>query len=166
MAFVRKIFVVVVVVVQLTCKCSGGDSHTSAIEILKLVSSYTWEAKIVIVLASYVVDYAQFSLVIKLYKTNSLAKLIAILKQIPENIDDISDVIKSKFETIISLVKLSIEVTKFIAKFSNLPSKYISNDAEPMAVALNQIPIAVYWITRVIVACASQITEILGISEV
>lgn len=119
-----------------------------------------------IVLASYVVDYAQFSLVTKLYTTNPLAKLIAILKQIPENIDDISDVIKSKFETIISLVKLSIEVTKYITKFSSLPSKYISNDAEPMAVALNQIPIAVYWMIRVIVACASQITEILGISEV
>ncbi|KAL1563080.1 hypothetical protein AAHA92_05584 [Salvia divinorum] len=35
-----------------------------------------------------------------------------------------------------------------------------------MAVALAQIPIAVYWITRVIVACASQITEILGITQV
>ncbi|KAH6828494.1 hypothetical protein C2S53_013742 [Perilla frutescens var. hirtella] len=150
----------------LTCNCSGRDSHASAIEILKLLANYTWEAKIVIVLASYVVDYAQFSLVAKLYTSNPLAKLIAILKQIPENIDDISDVIKSKFETIISLVKLSIEVTKFIARFSSLPSKYISSDAEPMVVALTQIPIAVYWITRVVVACASQVTEILGLSEV
>ncbi|KAH6819507.1 hypothetical protein C2S51_003110 [Perilla frutescens var. frutescens] len=150
----------------LMCKCSGGDSHKSAMEILKLLGSYTWEAKIVIVLASYAVDYAQFVLVTKLYTTNPLAKFIAILKQMPENIDDISDVTKHKFETIISLVKLSIEVTKFIAKFSILPSKYISNDAEPMVVALNQIPIAVYWITRVIVACASQVAEILGLSEV
>ncbi|KAL1534740.1 hypothetical protein AAHA92_30884 [Salvia divinorum] len=150
----------------LTCKCSGGDSHASAMEILKLLSTYTWEAKIVIVLASYVVDYAQFSLVTKLYTTNPLAKLIAILKQIPENFDDISVVIKNKFETIISLVKVSIEVTRLITTFSNLPSKYISNDAEPMVVALSHIPIAVYWITRVIVACASQIIEILGISEV
>ncbi|XP_057787941.1 protein SIEVE ELEMENT OCCLUSION B-like [Salvia miltiorrhiza] len=150
----------------LTCKCSGGDSHASAMEILKLLSTYTWEAKIVIVLASYVVDYAQFSLITKLYTTNPLARLIAVLKQIPENLDDISLVIKSKFETIIKLVKVSIEVTRLITKFSNLPSKYISNDAEPMVVALTQIPIAVYWITRVIVACAAQITEILGISEV
>ncbi|KAL1563079.1 hypothetical protein AAHA92_05583 [Salvia divinorum] len=106
----------------LTCKCSGGDSHTSAMEILKLLSSYTWEAKIVIVLASYVVDYAQFSLLTKLYTTHPLAKLIAILKQIPQNLDDISDLIRSKLDTIISLVKLSIEVTKFITKFNTLPS--------------------------------------------
>lgn len=150
----------------LTCKCSGSDSHSSAMEILKLLSSYTWEAKIVIVLASYVVDYAQFSLLTKLYTTHPLAQLIAILKQIPQNIDHLSDLIKSKLHTIVSLINLSIEVTKFITKFNTLPSKYISNDAQPMVVALAQIPIAVYWITRVVVACASQITEILGITQV
>ncbi|XP_057787942.1 protein SIEVE ELEMENT OCCLUSION B-like [Salvia miltiorrhiza] len=150
----------------LTCKCSGSDSHSSAMEILKLLSSYTWEAKIVIVLASYVVDYAQFSLLTKLYTTHPLAQLIATLKQIPQNIDHLSDLIKSKLHTIVSLINLSIEVTKFITKFNTLPSKYISNDAQPMVVALAQIPIAVYWITRVVVACASQITEILGITQV
>lgn len=125
-------------------------------EILELLANYSWEAKIVIIIASYVVEYGHcYSLVAD---SNPLAKLVASLKL--QRVDDTA--IKSKFETIISLVRVSIEVTRFITKFSCFPSKYISSDAEPMVFASNQIPIAVYWMTRVVVACASQHSEILG----
>ncbi|XP_057812419.1 protein SIEVE ELEMENT OCCLUSION B-like [Salvia miltiorrhiza] len=150
----------------LNCKCSGGDGHASALEILQLLEHYKWEAKIVIILASFVVEYGQYNLVARLYKSDPLAKLVAMLKQIPDESDEIFASMKSKFETIINLVKVSIEVTRFIAKFGCFPSKYISNDAEPMVMASNQIPIAVYWMTRVVVACASEYAEIVGKSEV
>ncbi|KAH6801685.1 hypothetical protein C2S51_033131, partial [Perilla frutescens var. frutescens] len=136
---------------ELNCKCLGGDSSLRAMEILKLLANYTWEAKIVIVLASFVVKNDQFSLVVtKSDKSNPLD----------------SDVKKSKLEAIISLMKASVEVTRFIAKFSNLPSNYISNDAEPVVTSFHQIPLAVYWITRVVVVCASHVAEILGQSEI
>ncbi|KAH6761498.1 hypothetical protein C2S52_018931 [Perilla frutescens var. hirtella] len=133
-------------------------------EIMKLLSCYTWEAKIAIVLASFVVEYSQYRLVSLLCNDNPFAKLVGIMKHKREDVEEINYV--TKFEKIISLVKVSIEVTKFISKFSCLPSKYISNKAEPMVAASSQIPIAVYWITRVVVACASEFTQIfLGQSQ-
>lgn len=119
-----------------------------------------------IVLASFVVQYAEYDLVLKLNRNNSLAKIIAMLKQIPEDTGDLSVEIKSKIETIINLVNVSIEVTRLISKFGNLPSKYISSDAQPYAKALDFVPIAVYWMTRTIVACAAEFTGIFGYGEV
>lgn len=132
------------------CKCSEEDhSHASTMKILRRLANYTWEAKLVIVLASFVVKSSQFSLVItNLDKSNPL----------------ISFVKKSKFEMIIGLVKAAIEMAKCIAEFRKMPSKYMSNDAEPMQDASAQTPFAAYWITRVIIVCASQLTEILGLS--
>ncbi|KAH6819967.1 hypothetical protein C2S53_018126 [Perilla frutescens var. hirtella] len=150
---------------ELSCKCTGGgDSHASAIEILNVLSSYTWDAKAVIALASFSVNYGQFWLVANLFTSDPLAKSVAVLKQLPEIIDH-SDVMKSRFETINSLVKVSLELTRCIAEIRRLPSKYISVEAEPMIVASSHVPFAVYWIVRSLIACASQVTEILGLSQ-
>lgn len=134
----------------------GGDNHASAIEILTILSSYTWDAKAVIALAAFSVNYGQFWLVGNLFTTDPLARSVAVLKQLPEIIDH-SDVMRSRFETINTLVKVSLELTRCIAEFRRLPSKYISDDAEPMVVAASHVPFAVYWIVRSLIACASQI---------
>lgn len=150
---------------ELSCKCvGGGDNHASAIEILTTLSSYAWDAKAVIALAAFSVNYGQFWLVGNLYTTDPLARSVAVLKQLPEIIDH-SDVMRSRFETINNLVKVSLELTRCIAEFRRLPSKYISNDAEAMVVAASHVPFAVYWIVRSLIACSSQVTEILGLSH-
>ncbi|KAK6153253.1 hypothetical protein DH2020_012892 [Rehmannia glutinosa] len=149
---------------ELSCKCSGGDGHAFTMEILNMLSTYTWDAKAVIALASFSVNYGQFWLVATLFTTDELAKSVAILKQLPDIIE-LSDVMKSRFETINNLVKVSLELTRCIAEFRRLPSKYIADDAELMQTAMTHIPIAVYWIVRSLVACASQVTEILGLTD-
>lgn len=132
-------------------------------EILKLVSSYEWETKMAIVLASYVIHYAEFSLVTQLSASNEIAKSIAILKQIPENYNDIVTVeIKSKCN---ELMKASIEVAILIAEINSLPSQYISDDEEPKAAALSEIPTAVYWMTTAAVACSSIVSGPPKLSE-
>ncbi|KAI3464169.1 hypothetical protein Pfo_020896 [Paulownia fortunei] len=149
---------------ELSCNCSGGDGHASAMEILNILSSYTWDAKAVIALASFSANYGQFWLVATLFTTDELAKSVGLLKQLPDIIE-LSDVMKARFDTINNLVKVSLELTRCIAEFRRLPSKYISDDAEPMTIAMTHIPIAVYWIIRSLVSCASQVTEILGLSN-
>lgn len=150
---------------QLSCKCiGGGDNHASAIEILSILSTYTWEAKAVVALASFSANYGQFWLVANHFTTEPLAKSLAVLKQLPEIMDH-SDRMKSRFETINGLIKASLELTTCIAQFRRLPSKYISGEAEPMMVATGHVPVAVYWIVRSLIACASQVTEILGLSQ-
>lgn len=132
--------------------------------ILESLSSYAWDAKAVIALASFSVNYGQFWLVANLFPTDPLAKSVALLKQLPDIIEQ-SSVMKARFDAINNLVKVSLEVTRSIFEFNRLPSKYISQDSEPMAIALTHIPVAVYWIVRSLVACASQVTEILGLSH-
>ncbi|KAL8057304.1 hypothetical protein ABFX02_04G176100 [Erythranthe guttata] len=154
---------------ELSCKCSGGgggDGHASSIEILNSLSSYTWDAKAAIALASFSVNYAQFWLVANRFTTDPLAKSVALLKQLPDIINLSDHVLKSRFDTISNLVKDLLELTTCIAKFNRLmPSKYISEDVEPMAVAIAHFPVAVYWIVRILVACASQVTEIIGLNR-
>lgn len=143
------------------CKCSGGDGHATALEILQLLTNYSWEAKIVIILASFAVEYAQYHLIKT--NSNSLAKIVATLKQIPDcdDIGDDGDDIKSKLETIIRLLEFSMDMTRLIAKFGCLPPKHISLDVHHMSLAINHLPTAVYWITRLLVACASDFTRII-----
>lgn len=133
-------------------------------EILGILSTYTWEAKAVVALASFSANYGQFWLVANHFTTEPLAKPLAVLKQLPEIIDR-SDRMKSRFETINDLIKASLELTTCIAQFRRLPSKYISVEAEPVTVATEHVPIAVYWIVRSLIACASQVTEILGLNQ-
>lgn len=149
---------------QLSCKCSGGgDNHSSAVEILNVLSSYSWDAKAVVALASFSVNYGQFWLVANHFTSEPLAKSLAMLKLLPEIIDH-SNTMKTRFETMNSLVKVLLELTRCIGEFRWLPSKYISDEAEPMVVVASHVPIAVYWILRSLIACASQV-EILGMSQ-
>lgn len=131
--------------------------------ILGMLSSYTWEAKIVIALAAFSVNYGNFWLVAQLHTTNPLAKSVALLKQLP-NIIEHSNSLKSQFDAANILIKAVMDVTKCIVEFMELPNQYISVETPPMSVALALVPTAAYWTIRSMVACASQLTSLLGIS--
>ncbi|KAG8388521.1 hypothetical protein BUALT_Bualt02G0134200 [Buddleja alternifolia] len=150
--------------IELSCKCSGGLAHISAMEILNMLSTYTWDAKAVISLASFSLNYAQFWLVSELFATDPLAKSVALLKQLP-NIIDLSDVMKSRFDTINNLVKATLEVTNCVSEFGRLPSKYITDDSELLIIAMTQIPVAVYWVIQSLVTCSSHVTKTLGLNH-
>ncbi|XP_047949301.1 protein SIEVE ELEMENT OCCLUSION A-like [Salvia hispanica] len=148
----------------LNCQCSKeGDSNKTSLEILQLLTNYTWEDKIVIILASFVVEYGQYCLFAKLEKSNQLTNLVALLKKIPDHTDDVYENMKSSFEAIMGALRVSIKVTRFIAKFrTSFRAKYMANEAKVMIEARNHIPIAVYWMTRLVVACASHYSVIVG----
>lgn len=130
-----------------------------------MLANYAWDAKAAIALASFSIIYGQFWLVGNLFLDDPLAKSVAVLKQFPDIINGHSDVLKPRFQTINGLIKVSLELTRYIAEFRSLPSKYISDDAEPIIAASTYIPMAVYWIIRSLVACSSQVTEIHGLGQ-
>ncbi|KAM7483127.1 hypothetical protein LguiB_007710 [Lonicera macranthoides] len=149
---------------ELSCKCSGGaDAHSSTMTILSMLSSHKWEAKVVISLAAFTVNYGEFWLVAQLCPTNPLAKSVALLKQLPDIIEH-SYSLKSRFDTINNLIKAILDVTKCIIEFKQLPAQYISEETPPLSLAIAHIPIAAYWTIRSMVVCASQITSLLGMS--
>ncbi|KAJ6988860.1 hypothetical protein D5086_017038 [Populus alba] len=142
---------------EMSCKCSGGgDAHATTSAIFNLVSNYSWDAKVVLALAAFALNYGEFWLVSQLFLTNPLAKAVALLKQLPEIIEQ-AEALKPKFEAITNLIRAMTDVAKCIVEFKELPSQYITPDTPEMLTATAHIPTAVYWTIRSIVACTSQI---------
>ncbi|EEF47605.1 conserved hypothetical protein [Ricinus communis] len=150
---------------EIACKCSGGgDAHATTLAIFNLVSSYSWDAKLVLALAAFAVNYGEFWLVAHLYLTNPLAKAVALLKQLPDILER-ADALKPKFEAVSSLIRAALDVAKCIVEFKELPPQYITPDAPEMLIATAHIPTAVYWTIRSIVACATQIIGLIGMGH-
>ncbi|XP_042496824.1 protein SIEVE ELEMENT OCCLUSION B-like [Macadamia integrifolia] len=150
---------------EISCKCSGGgDAHTTTVALFNTLSSFSWDAKVVLALAAFAVTYGEFMLVAELYVTNPLAKSIALLKQLPDIFEQ-SEMLRPRFDALRLLLKAMLDVTKCIVQFNELPHQYISPDQPPMSVAATHIPTAVYWTIRSVVACASQIIGLIGLGH-
>lgn len=130
--------------------------------IFNTLTSYSWDAKVVVTLAAFAVNYGEFWLVAQLCTSNPLAKSVAFLKQLP-NIFENALSLKPQFEALNKLIRAVMDVTKCIVEFQELPSQYISPDTPPMSAATAHIPAASYWTIRSIVACAAQIANLVGL---
>ncbi|KAI9087650.1 hypothetical protein K1719_030520 [Acacia pycnantha] len=148
---------------ELSYKClGGGDAHATTMGILNMLSSYSWHAKVVLTLSVLAVNFGEFWLVAQLGATNTLAKSVALLKQLPDLVENHAH-LKQQFDALIKLVKAILDVIKRIVEFKELPTEYISEDTPPMSVASAHIPVAAYWTIRSIVACASHIASLVGL---
>ncbi|XP_054805801.1 protein SIEVE ELEMENT OCCLUSION B-like isoform X2 [Prosopis cineraria] len=152
---------------EISYKCStGGNSHSTTMGILGMLSSYSWDSKAVIALAAFALNFGEVRLVAQLYGTNPLAKSIAMLKHVPEtqNRDDIMG-LQHRYEVISNIVKVMLDVTNCIVAFEELPSQYKTPDTPQMSAVTTLIPIAVYWTIRSILASASQISGFLSMNQ-
>ncbi|XP_022737462.1 protein SIEVE ELEMENT OCCLUSION B-like [Durio zibethinus] len=148
---------------EISCKCSGGgDAHATTMVLLNTLSSYSWDAKVVLTLAAFAVNFGEFWLIVQLCTTNSLAKSVALLKQLPDVLEH-SQTLKPHFDALSKLIKAMMDVAKCVVEFTELPSQYILSEVPPMSIAMAHIPTAAYWTIRSVVACATQITSLVGL---
>ncbi|KAF5459974.1 hypothetical protein F2P56_019878 [Juglans regia] len=147
---------------EISCKFSGrGDAHATIMTLLRTLSIYSWDAKLVLTIAAFAVNYGEFSLISQLRPTNSLAKSVAFLKQLPD-IEEHSKSLKPQFEALSKLIEVIIDVTKCIVEIKELPSQYISDEKPPLLSAKSYIPTTTYWTIRGILACSTQIASLIG----
>ncbi|KAL2904066.1 Protein SIEVE ELEMENT OCCLUSION B, partial [Bienertia sinuspersici] len=92
-----------------------------------------------------------------------LAKSVAIFKQLLDLVEH-SDGLKSRFEALNSLISAMLDVNKRIVVFRQLPHQYILLDNPPLSVAMTHIPTAACWTIQSVVACATQIGSLIGMS--
>nr|KAJ0206361.1 hypothetical protein LSAT_V11C500290750 [Lactuca sativa] len=59
------------------------DGHTTALALFHTVGNFHWDAKLVLTLAAFALNYGEFWLPAKIYSSNQLAKSMVILKQVP-----------------------------------------------------------------------------------
>ncbi|KAG2714700.1 hypothetical protein I3760_03G040300 [Carya illinoinensis] len=150
---------------HLTCKCSGsGGAHANTISIMHMLGNYSWDAKLVLALSAFALNYGEFWLVAQNYTSNQLAKSMAILRQLLEILEH-SNILKPNFDAINNLIKVMLDITRCIVEFRELTAKYKTTDIAALSMALEHIPIAVYWTTRSVVACASQIVGLTGLGH-
>ncbi|KAI3931268.1 hypothetical protein MKX01_040185 [Papaver californicum] len=122
---------------EIYCKCYGGDdAHAITLNFLNLLSSYSWDSKVVLTLEALAVNYGEFWLVAQIHQTNQLAKSIAILKHFPDILEH-NDSLRPKFDFFRNLIKSMMDVTR------------------------PHTPIVVYWKMRSVVVCASQIVSLI-----
>ena len=146
--------------IQIAYKSLGGsDAHATTLSIFNLLTSYSWDAKLVLTLSAFAVNYGEFWLLAQIYSSNQLAKSMAILKQVPIVLE-YSGLLKPRFDALNNLIKAMVAITRCIIEFKELPSMYISQDVPALATAMTHIPTAVYWTIRSVVACATQITTL------
>lgn len=149
---------------EINCKCSEGDAHQTTVALFNKLSNYSWDAKVVLALSAFAVISGEFWIVAQVYTTNPLAKLVALIKQFPDMLEH-ADTLKPKFEAVNNLKKVMLDVTKCIVEFKELPSQYITADMPEMVTATANIPIAVYWTIRSMVATAFQIISLIGMGH-
>ncbi|KAH9776517.1 protein SIEVE ELEMENT OCCLUSION B [Citrus sinensis] len=147
---------------EISCKCSGGEeAHATTMDLFNILSVYSWDAKMVLSLAAFALNYGQFWLGAQLCNKNSLAKSMAVLKQLP-NVLEHFNALKPQLD---ALIEVMLDLTKCIVEFKQLPSQYISTDAQAMSTAMADTPAAAYWTFRSIVACHSQILSLAGLRD-
>ncbi|XP_073059229.1 protein SIEVE ELEMENT OCCLUSION B-like [Primulina eburnea] len=140
---------------EIVCKCAAGaEAHSVTMDFLKTLSNYSWDAKVVIVFAAFAINYGEFWLVVQHQTKDPLAKNIASLKDLPETMQQSTD-LRKKFESVFKLLSTALEGTNCLIEFKELPSQYISHESGEMAAATAHIPSTVYWIIRSLLACAS-----------
>ncbi|KAA8529235.1 hypothetical protein F0562_033966 [Nyssa sinensis] len=137
----------------------GGDGHSTTVSLFTMLSTFSWDAKLVLTLAAFALNYGEFWLLSQIYTSNQLARSMAILKQLPFIMEHTST-LKPRFDTLNNLIKAMVDLTRCIVEFKELPSVYITQDVQALSTAIATIPTAVYWTIRSVIACAAQITTL------
>ncbi|XP_059643685.1 protein SIEVE ELEMENT OCCLUSION B-like [Cornus florida] len=138
---------------------SGAGGHATTLPVFNVVSSFSWDAKLVLTLAAFALKYGEFWLLCQIYSSNQLAKSMGALKQLPVIMEH-SGSLKSRFDAINNLIRTTLDQTRCIVEFTDLPSTYITQDVPALSTASATIPTAVYWAIRGLIVCTAQIINL------
>lgn len=126
-----------------------------------MLSNYSWDAKLVLALSAFAVNYGKFWLVIQSYTENHLATSLAILRKFPQILKQ-SSLLKPHFDEIRSTITVMLNLTNCVMEFKELPTQYITTGAPALSAAIALVPLAVYWAIRSVIACASLFASTTG----
>ncbi|XP_021636885.2 protein SIEVE ELEMENT OCCLUSION B [Hevea brasiliensis] len=152
---------------EMACKCSGKDANRVTMVLLETVlPNYSWDAKLVITVASFAVIYGEFYLLTQFYNAsnpnpNPVAKNIALLKQLQGIMEDAS-LLQHLFGAITELIKAIMTVTKCLLQLNDLSSEYFAIYKSPLSTATD-IARSAYWAVFCVVTCARHFAALSGL---
>ncbi|PRQ36296.1 putative sieve element occlusion [Rosa chinensis] len=141
------------------CKPPSEEiAHKTTLAILNKLLKYSWEAKASLTLAAFAMECGESWLLAQLRESDYLAKSIAILKRVPILLKPLE--LPKRKQSILelnNLIKATLQVIECIDQFNKL-SIYDPKDVPGLSIALDHIPVDVYWTIMTVVACATKIT--------
>ncbi|XP_048333944.2 LOW QUALITY PROTEIN: protein SIEVE ELEMENT OCCLUSION B [Ziziphus jujuba] len=142
------------------CEPPGEEiALKSTLSILNNLSDYSWDAKAVLTLAAFALEYGEFWHLVQLQQSDQLAKSLAILKRVPIITLNPANLQKRRHAIVElnGLIKTTLQVVENIFELQDLSTRYFK-DVAGLATALQEIPVDVFWVIISIVACATKIT--------
>ncbi|CAL8989832.1 unnamed protein product [Prunus brigantina] len=144
---------------EMQCKPPSEEvAHKTTLAILNKLSSYSWEAKAVLTLAAFAMEYGEFWLLAQLQESHRLAKSISILKRVPFLLKPSN--LQKRRQAVLelnNLIKTTLQVIEIFDQFDKL-SSYDPKDVPELTSAMDHIPVDVYWAIVTVVACATKVT--------
>ncbi|TKY51872.1 SIEVE ELEMENT OCCLUSION B protein [Spatholobus suberectus] len=143
---------------EMSCKPPSGEiAHKTTLAILNKLSKYEWDAKAVLTLAAFALEYSDFWLLAQYQPTDPLAKSVAILRRVPVLTRPAA--LQKHRQAIVevnNLVKATLQVIEVIFELEKLTT-YNTKDVPALEDAIEQIPVDVYWAIITIAAVVTQI---------
>ena len=141
---------------QMACKPPGEESNTGK-KILEKLTKYSWDAKAVLTLAAFALDYGDFWLLAHLHASEKSAKWVGILKGVPTIVTE-SWLQKHKLAIIKidQLIKSTVGAIDCILVLEGLSDRYAEEDLQELSEAMYYIPLDVYYAIITVVASTTQ----------
>jgi hypothetical protein len=138
------------------------NAHETTLAILDMLSSYSWDARAVMTLAAFALDYGKFWLLMQIHTSDQLAKSMAFLKGLPV-LAEHSGLQKRQqaLAELNHLIKVTLEVIKCIFELEKLPN-YGRENVPALSKALYHIPLDSYWVIRTVIGCSTQMTGLIS----
>ncbi|EEF35447.1 conserved hypothetical protein [Ricinus communis] len=135
---------------------SGADGHRTTISFLNMLSNYSWDSKLVLIMLAFALNYGEFWLIAEIRFSNPFAKTMATLKQFrPFILEYAATSLKPTFDALNNLIRVMREVTKCVVEVGELSSEI------PAYLELSAlVQRATYWTTISAMACATQINTL------
>ena len=133
-------------------------AHKITISILRRLSTYSWNAKAVLTLTAFALDYGEFWLLDQLHQSGLLAKSMGILKGVPTILES-SWLLKHKnaIDELNNLIKATLNVVEYIFKLEKVLKNNDLKDISSLSTAKDSIPIHVYRAIKTVVVCTTQL---------
>lgn len=132
---------------------SGVENvHQTTLRILQQVRSFSWDAKALIALAAFSLEYGNFW---NLYQASDrMGNSLKVLNQIQQRLQ--VPVIDLSVTTTVKIVLEAVEKIKLWGTWS-ADERYDTDEVPALSDALQHIPLVVYWAVASLVACNSNI---------
>ncbi|XP_019167783.1 PREDICTED: protein SIEVE ELEMENT OCCLUSION B-like [Ipomoea nil] len=147
---------------QLSCQVGSewsGDVglYVMTINLLRMLSSYEWEAKAVMLLAAFANNHGDQC--IFTHQTRRLAKKVWLLKQSTAPHPNDTTTFDDRQRTIVGSINSILNLTKRMLELKQLPQQFI-----PLSLDSDILSSTVYHITQAVLVCAS-LLKTLGVAR-